>query len=57
MLHSDLDCATATGAAVELLRDRSDQPNLVALGVEAAEAGPGVRESVEVLHCDEPDSI
>ena len=46
----DRDLAVTAGAAVELLGDRADQPDLVAPVGLAEEAGARVRQSLETLH-------
>jgi adenylate cyclase len=50
VVGSDRDLTVTSGTAVELGRDRSDQPRLVALGRLAAEAGARVGEAVQVAH-------
>lgn len=50
VLHADLNRPAATGAAIELLRDGADEPHLVALGIQASQARPGIWQSVELLH-------
>jgi hypothetical protein len=42
VLGADLDLGMASGAAIELGGDSADQPCLVTLGVEGAEAVAGV---------------
>ena len=50
VLGADRDLAVAARAAVELLRDRADQPRLIALGGGADEAGAGVGKALEGVH-------
>ena len=50
VLGPDRDLAAAAGTAIELLRDRADQPRLVALVGVADEARPRVRQILEAVH-------
>src|SRR3954471_5463542 len=50
VLAADLDLAVTGGAAVELARDAADQPRLVALFGDAAQAPAFIRQSREAGH-------
>src|SRR6266571_5342727 len=50
VVSADRDLAVATGTAVELARDPADQPRLVALLGEAAEAGARIGQAFEFSH-------